>query len=147
MSATVANPGRVRAIRGAVLDVTFSGGTLPSIGEALHIDDDTLRLVAEVQSHLDSETVRAIALQATSGLRRGAAAQPTGGPLTAPVGDAVLGRLLDVIGAIHDHGPPLPADTPWLPIHRMPPPLAAQPAAWRARRFFIIGLDSAAYHR
>ncbi|MGA3403454.1 MAG: F0F1 ATP synthase subunit beta [Acetobacteraceae bacterium] len=129
MSATVANPGRVRAIRGAVLDVTFSGGTLPSIGEALHIDDDTLRLVAEVQSHLDSETVRAIALQATSGLRRGAAAQPTGGPLTAPVGDAVLGRLLDVIGAIHDHGPPLPADTPWLPIHRMPPPLAAQTAA------------------
>jgi len=119
----------VRAIRGAVLDVTFSGGTLPSIGEALHIDDDTLRLVAEVQSHLDSETVRAIALQATSGLRRGAAAQPTGGPLTAPVGDAVLGRLLDVIGAIHDHGPPLPADTPWLPIHRMPPPLAAQTAA------------------
>jgi len=95
----------------------------------LHIDDDTLRLVAEVQSHLDSETVRAIALQATSGLRRGAAAQPTGGPLTAPVGDAVLGRLLDVIGAIHDHGPPLPADTPWLPIHRMPPPLAAQTAA------------------
>jgi F-type H+-transporting ATPase subunit beta len=129
VSATVANPGRVRAIRGAVLDVTFSGGTLPSIGEALHIDDDTLRLVAEVQSHLDSETVRAIALQATSGLRRGAAAQPTGGPLTAPVGDAVLGRLLDVIGAIHDHGPPLPADTPWLPIHRMPPPLAAQTAA------------------
>jgi F-type H+-transporting ATPase subunit beta len=45
------------------------------------------------------------------------------------VGDAVLGRLLDVIGAVHDHGPPLPADTPWLPIHRAPPPLAAQTAA------------------
>jgi F-type H+-transporting ATPase subunit beta len=73
--------------------------------------------------------VRAIALQATSGLRRGTEVQSTGGPLTAPVGDAVLGRLLDVIGTVHDHGPPLPADTPWLPIHRAPPPLAAQTGA------------------
>ncbi len=129
MSAAVTTQGRVRAIRGAVLDVTFDGGTLPAIGEALHIADDDLRLIAEVQSHLDAATVRAIALQATSGLRRGTVAQPTGGPLTAPVGDAVLGRLLDVSGAVHDHGPPLPADTPWLPIHRMPPPLAAQTVA------------------
>ncbi len=128
MSAAVASPGRVRAIRGAVLDVAFDGGTLPAIGEALHIADANLRLIAEVQSHLDAATVRAIALQATSGLCRGTAVQPTGGPLTAPVGDAVLGRLLDVTGAVHDHGPPLPADTPWLPIHRAPPPLAAQTA-------------------
>jgi F-type H+-transporting ATPase subunit beta len=129
MSASVASRGRVRAVRGAVLDVAFDAGRLPAINEALHIDDDNRRLIAEVQSHLDAGTVRAIALQATSGLRRGTEVQSTGGPLTAPVGDAVLGRLLDVIGAVHDHGPPLPADTPWLPIHRAPPPLAAQTAA------------------
>jgi F-type H+/Na+-transporting ATPase subunit beta len=129
MSAAAGSPGRVRAIRGAVLDVAFDGDSLPAIDEALHIDDGDLRLIAEVQSHLDAKTVRAIAMQATSGLRRGTAVQPTGGPLTAPVGDAVLGRLLDVCGEVHDHGPPLPADTPWLPIHRMPPPLAAQTSA------------------
>ena len=129
MSAAVANPGRVRAVRGAVLDVAFAGGTLPAIGEALHIDDAELRVIAEVHSHLDASTVRAIALQSTSGMRRGTVVVPTGGPLTAPVGDAVLGRLLDVCGAVHDHGPPLPADTTWLPIHRAPPPLAAQTAA------------------
>jgi len=123
------SPGRVRAVRGAVLDVAFDDGALPPIGDALHVADGNLTLIAEVQSHLNSHTVRAIALQATSGLRRGIAVQPTGGPLTAPVGDGVLGRLLDVSGAVHDHGPPLPADTPWLPIHRAPPPLAAQTAA------------------
>ena len=129
MSAAVITPGRVRAVRGAVLDVAFDGDALPAIGEALHIDDGNQHLIAEVQSHLDPRTVRAIALQATSGLRRGTPVQPTGAPLTAPVGDAVLGRLLDVSGTVHDHGPPLPADTPWLPIHRAPPPLAAQTAA------------------
>jgi F-type H+-transporting ATPase subunit beta len=129
VSNAVASTGRVRAIRGAVLDVAFGSGALPAIGEALHIDDAGRRLIVEVQSHLDATTVRTIALQATSGLRRGTVAHPTGGPLTAPVGDAVLGRLLDVSGAVHDHGPPLPPDTPWLPIHRAPPPLAAQTTA------------------
>ena len=124
-----AAPGRVRAVRGAVLDVAFDSGALPSIGEALRIDTGEQTLIAEVQSHIDAAVVRAIALQATSGLRRGTAAVATGGPLTAPVGDAVLGRLLDVSGTVHDHGPPLPADTPWLPIHRAPPPLSAQTAA------------------
>jgi F-type H+-transporting ATPase subunit beta len=138
---SAAASGQVRAVRGAVLDVAFAGGVLPAIGEALAITDTAAigetgaigggrrTLVAEVQSHLDAGAVRAIALQATSGLRRGAPVQPTGAPLTAPVGDAVLGRLLDVSGAVHDHGPPLPADTHWAPIHRAPPPLAAQTAA------------------
>ena len=52
--------------------------------------------------------------------------EATGGPITMPVGDAVLGRLLDVLGEIGDRGPPLPADTERWPIHRRPPPLAAQ---------------------
>jgi F-type H+/Na+-transporting ATPase subunit beta len=124
--------GRVRAVRGAVVDVVFPTGALPAIGDALRVAADTERpLLAEVQSHLDSATARAVVLHSTAGLQRGTSVYPTGGTLTAPVGDAVLGRLLDVTGAVHDHGPALPADTPWLPIHRAPPPLAEQTAATR----------------
>jgi len=121
--------GRIKAVRGAVVDVSFARDALPAIGEALRIETQGRPLIAEVQSHLDAATVRAVALHATTGLARGTPAHAMGGPLTAPVGDAVLGRLLDVSGAVHDHGPPLPADTPWLPIHRAPPPLASQTAA------------------
>ena len=122
--------GRVRAVRGAVVDVSFTRDVLPAIGEALRIETSRGRpLIAEVQSHIDTATARAVALHSTAGLARGTPVHPTGGPLTAPVGDAVLGRLLDVSGEVHDHGPPLPADTPRLPIHRAPPPLASQTAA------------------
>ena len=79
-----------------------------------------------MQSHLDYTTVRAVALQPTAGLRRGTPVQATGGPMTMPVGDAVLGRLLDVTGEVKDLGPALPDDTLRWPIHRRPPPLAAQ---------------------
>jgi F-type H+/Na+-transporting ATPase subunit beta len=130
MSEIGARSGRVRAVRGAVVDVDFPAGALPAIGEALRIDSDSERpLIAEVQSHLDVATARAVVLHPTAGLRRGSPVHPTGSPLTAPVGDAVLGRLLDVSGEVHDHGAKLPADTLWRPIHRAPPPLAAQTAA------------------
>ena len=129
MAAMGDSSGRIKAVRGAVVDVSFARDALPAIGEALRIETQGRPLIAEVQSHLDAATVRAVALHATAGLARGTPAHATGGPLTAPVGDAVLGRLLDVGGAVHDHGPPLPADTPWLPIHRAPPPLASQTAA------------------
>jgi len=122
--------GRVRAVRGAVVDVSFTRDVLPAIGEALRIETSQGRpLIAEVQSHIDTATARAVALHSTAGLARGTPVHPTGGPLTAPVGDAVLGRLLDVSGEVHDNGLPLPADTPRLPIHRAPPPLASQTAA------------------
>lgn len=129
MAAMGDSSGRIKAVRGAVVDVSFARDALPAIGEALRIETQGRPLIAEVQSHLDAATVRAVALHATTGLARGTPAHAMGGPLTAPVGDAVLGRLLDVGGAVHDHGPPLPADTPWLPIHRAPPPLASQTAA------------------
>jgi F-type H+/Na+-transporting ATPase subunit beta len=122
--------GRVRAVRGAVVDVGFPAGDLPAIGEALLIDIGQGRpLVAEVQSHLDAGTVRAVTLHATEGLCRHATVQRTGAALTAPVGDAVLGRLLDVTGVAQDHGPPLPEDMPRWQIHRLPPPLYSQTAA------------------
>ncbi|MCW3476418.1 F0F1 ATP synthase subunit beta [Limobrevibacterium gyesilva] len=127
---TVTGPGVVTAVRGAVLDLRFAGGVLPEINEALRVEwDRPGTLTAEVQSHLDARTVCAIALQPTEGMRRGMRAHTTGGPVTVPVGDAVLGRLLDVLGNVQDLGPPLPADTLRWPIHRPAPPLAAQSAA------------------
>jgi F-type H+/Na+-transporting ATPase subunit beta len=118
--------GRVTAVRGAVLDVVFETGTLPGVEEALSIvRDDGSRLTAEVEAHLNATTVRALALQSTAGLRRGARVEARGGPLEVPVGDAVLGRLLDVGGAVHDGGAPLDAAAPRRPIHHAPPPLAA----------------------
>jgi F-type H+-transporting ATPase subunit beta len=117
----------VVALRGPVVDVTFGAGALPPIDQALRIAwDQAGPLIAEVQSHLDETTVRAVALQPTAGLRRGTMVDALGSPITMPVGDAVLGRLLDVMGDVKDLGAPLPADTVRWPIHRRPPPLAAQ---------------------
>jgi F-type H+/Na+-transporting ATPase subunit beta len=116
--------GKVLAIRGAVVDVAFEGGELPRLEEALIVEwDQPGTLIVEVQAHLDESTVRGVALQANAGLRRGAPVRATGGPLTVPVGDAILGRLLDVAGIIRDNGPPLPADMARWPIHRTAPPL------------------------
>jgi F-type H+-transporting ATPase subunit beta len=130
--------GRVVAVRGAVLDVTFEAAALPAIEAALRVDwDRPAPLIAEVQSHLDAHTVRAIALQDTAGLARGVAVHATGGPITVPVGDAVLGRLLDVMGAVRDRGAALPEGTPRWPIHRAAPPLAAQTAS---RAVFETGI-------
>jgi len=120
--------GSVTAVRGAVLDIAFDGGSLPLLDEALLVDTDP-PVLAEVQLHLDSRSVRAIALQSTAGLSRGTAVRATGAPIIVPVGDAVLGRLLDVTGALRDRGPALPPDTPYWPIHRAPPALAEQTAA------------------
>ena len=134
--------GRVCAVRGAVVDIGFPSDLLPNIGDALQIHSGPGRpLVAEVQSHLDATTVRAVALHATGGLARGTPVFLTGGPLTAPVGDAVLGRLLDVSGATLDHGPCLPGETPRWPIHRAPPPLASRAAVTKVFETGIKAID------
>ncbi|HUO53164.1 MAG TPA: F0F1 ATP synthase subunit beta [Rhodoblastus sp.] len=125
--------GRVVAVRGAVVDVRFDQASeLPPLNSAIFVHWDRPQpLVLETHSHLDTHTVRAIALQATSGLARGVAATSAGAPLTAPAGDAILGRLFDVLGHIGDGGPPLPADIPRRPIHNPPPRLEAESAATR----------------
>jgi F-type H+-transporting ATPase subunit beta len=130
--------GRVVAVRGAVLDVRFDALALPAIEGALSIAwDRPTPLIAEVQAHLDARTVRAIALQDTAGLARGTIAQATGAPLSVPVGEAVLGRLLDVMGSVRDRGANLPDDTPRWPIHRAAPTLSDQAAS---RAVFETGI-------
>ncbi|MFT3721403.1 F0F1 ATP synthase subunit beta [Pseudorhodoferax sp.] len=134
--------GTVVAARGAVIDVAFAAGQLPALEEAIRIGaDGAPGVLAEVQAHLDEATVRCIAMQATSGLRRGDPARAQGGPLTAPVGDAVLGRLLDVAGDTGDDGGPLPVLTPRAPIHRAPPPLSAQSGTSELFRTGIKAID------
>jgi F-type H+-transporting ATPase subunit beta len=126
----VDSDGKVTGLRGAVIDIQFPAGGLPPIDDGLLIEDEVRQTVlAEVQAHLDERTVRAIALQATTGLKRGDAVQRIGGPITIPVGEAVLGRLLDVAGRIGDKLGPLPDDVPRRPMHQLPPPFSAQNTA------------------
>ncbi|CAM5766602.1 ATP synthase subunit beta [Labrys miyagiensis] len=121
--------GVVTAIRGAVIDASFTAGSLPPVGDALSVETGETTVIAEVQAHLDPATVRAVALQPTAGLSRGMSVNAMGGPLAVPVGDAMLGRLVDVTGQLGDKGPALPEDTPRRPIHRPPPALARQSGA------------------
>jgi F-type H+-transporting ATPase subunit beta len=122
--------GIVHAVRGAVVDVAFAGAELPPINAALTVDwDRATPLMLEVHSHLDLRRVRAVAFQSTAGLARGVAVRATGGPIAVPVGEAVLGRLLDVVGEAKDDGPALPPDTPRRSIHAAPPALKAQTGA------------------
>ncbi|MBL6752090.1 MAG: F0F1 ATP synthase subunit beta [Nevskia sp.] len=122
-SQPTAGAGFVCAVRGGVVDVEFGDGALPALETALTIGERPESLVLEVQAHTGSQSVRCVALHSTHGLARGVAVRNTGKPLDVPVGEAVLGRLLDVTGTLRDHGPELPADTPRWSIHRAPPTL------------------------
>ncbi|WP_018268297.1 F0F1 ATP synthase subunit beta [Methylosinus sp. LW4] len=135
---SAARHGTVSAVRGAVLDVRFEEGALPEIEEALIVEKNGGgEILVEVQAHLDRNSIRAIALQSTVGLSRGRRVRATGGPIEIAVGDATLGRLIDVTGGVGDNGPPLPTDAPRRPIHRAPPPLADRP---RGAEIFVTGI-------
>src|SRR5579859_3075404 len=130
MTRSKTTAGKVVAVRRAVVDVAFEAAELPRLDEALVVDwDRPETLIVEVQAHLDERTVRGVALQATSGLKRGVPVHSSGYPVTVPVGDALLGRLLDVTGAVRDGGPPLPAGMSRAPIHRTAPPLGERSPA------------------
>ena len=89
--------GKVKQVIGAVVDVQFDGD-LPAIMNALETDNHGKRLVLEVAQHLGENTVRAVAMDATEGLVRGQAVSDTGEPISVPVGDATLGRIMNVVG-------------------------------------------------
>ena len=98
------NKGKLVQIIGPVLDVKFAE-KLPNIFNALEIYLDDKRIVAEVQSHLGDNTVRAIAMSSTDGLKRGLEVIDTGEPIKVPVGKATLGRIFNVLGETVDNGP------------------------------------------
>ncbi|HTW33913.1 MAG TPA: F0F1 ATP synthase subunit beta [Rhizomicrobium sp.] len=130
MIETQTRTGVVTAVRGGVIDVAFASQSLPEIEEALIVAwDKPEPLMLEVHAHLNAHSVRGIALHATAGLARGTPVHATGQPVRVPVGDKVLGRLLDVTGTCQDREPALPQDILRWPIHRDPPPLEAQSAA------------------
>ncbi len=119
--------GRVVQVTGAVVDVEFPSGNLPQIYEALEISrgEGEDSLVLEVEHHLGKNWVRTVAMGATDGLLRGEPVIPTGSPITVPVGPAVLGRILDVLGRPVDGQGEVQADTHY-PIHRLAPPFDEQ---------------------
>ncbi|MEL6586668.1 MAG: F0F1 ATP synthase subunit beta [Pseudomonadota bacterium] len=100
--------GKVTQVIGAVVDVQFDDA-LPEILNALETDNNGNRLVLEVAQHLGENTVRTIAMDATEGLVRGQPVSDTGGPIMVPVGNATLGRILNVIGEPVDEGAPVNA--------------------------------------
>ena len=116
--------GKVTQVIGAVVDVQFEGA-LPAILNALETDNNGKRLVLEVAQHLGENTVRAIAMDATEGLVRGQAVKDLGAPISVPVGDATLGRILNVIGEpVDEKGPVVAKET--RAIHQPAPDFAAQ---------------------
>ncbi|KAL7664341.1 ATP synthase subunit beta [[Candida] zeylanoides] len=118
-------PGKVRAVIGAVVDVQFEQGNLPAILNALTLKNGDNDLVLEVAQHLGENTVRAIAMDGTEGLVRGASVKDTGAPISVPVGRGTLGRIINVTGDPIDERGPIES-TQRNPIHADPPSFVEQ---------------------
>ena len=116
--------GKITQVIGAVVDVQFDDH-LPEILNALNTDNNGNKLVLEVAQHLGENTVRTIAMDATEGLVRGQTVTDTDGPISVPVGDATLGRILNVVGEPVDEGGPVEA-TEYRAIHAEAPQFSEQ---------------------
>jgi F-type H+-transporting ATPase subunit beta len=110
---------------GPVLDVEFEAERLPELYNALELtvrtDDGEHRVVVEVQQHIGRNQVRAVAMSSTDSVVRGMEVTDTGAPISVPVGEAALGRILNVLGDPVDNGDPIPASAERWPIHRKRP--------------------------
>lgn len=124
------NKGKIVQIIGPVVDIEFAD-KLPGIYNALTVEFTSpgaagkTKLTLEVQQHLGDGWVRAVAMSATEGLKRGMEITDMGAPISMPVGEAVMGRVFDVTGNPVDEQGPVKADK-YLPIHRAAPPLVDQ---------------------
>ncbi len=118
--------GKVVEIIGAVVDVQFPRGEMPKVYEALKIDEVGLTL--EVEQQLGDGIVRCIAMGSTDGLKRGLEAGSTGAPISVPVGQATLGRIMDVLGEPIDEKGDVNSEERW-PIHRSAPAFEDQAGA------------------
>ncbi len=118
--------GKVLAVVGPVVDVEFPSQDLPPIYQALRIKDDAvlssddIDIIVEVAQHLGENRVRCVSMHTTDGLVRGMDALDTGGQISTPVGEATLGRVLNVVGDPIDGLGPVETDVRW-PIHRHAP--------------------------
>jgi len=118
------NQGKVVQVMGAVVDVKFNDH-LPAILDALEIEQDGKKLVLEVAQHLGENSVRTIAMDTTEGLKRGQSVESTGAPISVPVGEETLGRIINVVGEPVDQKGELKA-TQKRPIHQNAPEFVDQ---------------------
>jgi F-type H+-transporting ATPase subunit beta len=125
MADAAGSVGKVTQVIGAVVDVSFEGGDLPPILNALETSNLGNRLVLEVAQHLGENTVRTIAMDSTEGLVRGQSVTDTGAPILVPVGDETLGRIMNVIGEPVDEAGPVLA-TAKRAIHQPAPDYVEQ---------------------
>lgn len=117
--------GTVVQVTGPVVDVAFDGGSLPEINEALTVSPDGQPRMMEVAQHIGGDTVRCIMLSPSEGIGRGDEVLSTGHTIEAPVGEATLGRMFNVLGQPIDEKGDVNAPEKWS-IHRAPPDFAQQ---------------------
>ena len=120
--------GKIIRVAGPVVDVQFTAGRLPALQEALTVTAEGTERTMEVAQHVNESTVRCIMLSASEGLGKGMEVTATGHGLTAPVGEATLGRMFDPLGRPIDGKGPVD-DVPHWPIHRKAPSFAEQKPA------------------
>jgi F-type H+-transporting ATPase subunit beta len=118
--------GNIVEVIGAVVDVEFPRDAVPKVYDALKVESAGLTL--EVQGQLGDGVVRTIAMGTTDGIKRGIEVTNTGAPISVPVGQGTLGRVMDVLGNPIDEAGPLKADK-LMPIHRNPPSYEDQAAS------------------
>ncbi|MFQ5449218.1 MAG: F0F1 ATP synthase subunit beta [Nitrospinaceae bacterium] len=118
------NIGEIIQVMGPVVDIRFDDGTLPDLYNAIRIKKPMAEqdeyIICEVAQHLGNDAVRTVSMHPTDGLVRGTDAEDTGAPISVPVGDEVLGRILNVVGEPVDQKPPVASKTTWS-IHRDAP--------------------------
>ncbi len=137
--------GKIVQVMGPVVDVEFPPGQVPKILDALRvsnpaIDDREWNLVLEVAQHLGDNVVRTIAMDTTDGLARGQEVWATGQPIVVPVGKAVLGRIMNVVGDPVDEAGPIKSDKTF-PIHRPAPAFTEQDVTIRVLETGVKVLD------
>jgi F-type H+-transporting ATPase subunit beta len=124
-AAPTQNFGRVVQVIGPVLDVEFDAERLPELYSALELtvrdDEGEHKVVAEVQQHIGRNQARAVAMSSTDSVTRGMEVLDTGAPISVPVGEPALGRILNVLGDPVDNGDPIPPNAERWPIHRKRP--------------------------
>ncbi len=134
------NIGHVAKVIGPVVDVKFDTGVLPEIYNAVRIINGDATVTTEVMQHLGEQTVRCVAMSATEGLKRGLEAVDTGAPISVPVGECALGRMMTVLGDTLDDKGEMNAADYW-PIHRPAPAFEDQTPATEILETGIKVLD------